>query len=169
MTPTTTRALLAFGVATLVASVLSGCFCTKQRTIVQSPAVVVEVVDQESGEPVEGARVKMCRIQIGPPPSEVLDRWETRTDADGRASFAGSTTSETVMPLMMHGVPQRGWELCVEHDEYAMVTSARDGGYLLVESMSEGETPRELPRQTVELPSKDSGSYGCPCDTVPDR
>jgi hypothetical protein len=149
-------------------SLLGGCCCPTDRQVVRSPAVAVQVVDDESGEPVEGARVQLCRVRIGPPPDAVVDRWNKTTDSDGRVSFAYRATEETVMPLMMHGVPQRGWILCAEHPDHGYARGP-SRGHLLVERGSTEVTPREVPDQTIELAPRGDETRPCDCDALPDE
>ena len=154
--------------AAVASSMLGGCCCTTDRVIVRSPGVEVTVVDEGSGEAVQDARVRLCRIRIGPPPDEVLDEWTKTTGPDGRASFEYRRDEETVMPLMIHGVPQRAWELCVEADGHAPMSDE-----ILVETAGDSaNTPSHLPDQTVELaesdgvsPESDRGQK-CACDTL---
>ncbi|MGM0555808.1 MAG: hypothetical protein ACQEVA_05475 [Myxococcota bacterium] len=152
----------------LACAVLGGCCFPVDRQIVRSPEVDVDVVDGESGKPVSGARVRLCRVRIGPPPEAVVDRWQATTDADGRASFDYLEGTEKTMPLMPHGVAQRGWELCVDHDKYGAGRPG-DGEYLLVESGPADQTPHRVPRQTIELSSPDDSPVVCPCDALPDE
>ena len=164
LTPHLTRP----GLALLAAMLLTGCCCIPvDRQVVHTPAVDVQVVDGETGEPVADARVRMCRVRIGPPPDAVVDEWTQHTDADGRVSFAYRETEETIMPLMMHGVPQRGWVLCADHPEHGATQSP--SGHLLVESGSSEETPHEVEPQTIELAPQTDDTRPCDCDALPDE
>ncbi len=110
-----------------VAPYLMGCLpIPVRRTAVVVPEAEVAIIDGESGAPVEGAVVELRRIHMGPPPSELLGTWEATSDDQGWAYFEEETERETHMPLMMHGVPQRQFTLCVRHEGYETEISDRE-------------------------------------------
>jgi hypothetical protein len=162
------RHTIIMAVSVIASTMLGGCCCPTGRQIVRSPEVDVEVIDGESGEPVAGARVRLCRVRIGPPPDAVVDRWTHTTDDEGRTAFEYVEGTETTMPLMPHGVAQRGWELCADHEDYGE-GKAGEGSYILVESGPAGETARRVPTQTIELVASDDAPIVCPCDSLPDE
>ena len=155
-----------FALGMLASTLAGGCCCTSDRAIVRSPEVDVRVIDQQSGERVEGASIELCRVRIGPPPDAVVDRWEQTTDADGRVSFDFVGGSETTMPLMMHGVAQRAWEVCVRDDSQVRATRR-----LMVEKMpgEDEETPAKLSEQVIELPPPADEAPTCVCETLRDE
>lgn len=94
---------------------LSGCIPVWRKTLL-CPAGVVRVHDATTGAPLAGARVIVRRYNVGPPPSRESHRFEAVTAPDGRAVFKAQTAHEWVMPLMMHGVPQWAFDICVDAD-----------------------------------------------------
>lgn len=101
----------------LVLSASGCCFIPVPRSYVVFQKVDVTVHDKEG--PVENARVTQARYIYHPhfvPETEIKS--SVRTDASGKVTFQESTSKEWVMPLMMHGVPGFGWQLCVEADGY---------------------------------------------------
>ena len=98
------------------------CPFPKKRTTLIRPEGTVRVLDAASGEPLEGAEVVLRRVRVGPPPHIETHSWTAVTDARGEASFEMELGTETVMPLMMHGVPQWGFEVCV-------TSPGRDGAW----------------------------------------
>jgi sterol desaturase/sphingolipid hydroxylase (fatty acid hydroxylase superfamily) len=77
------------------------------------PALEVHV--QGPDGPVEGAALTVARYVYFPhfqPESEKTV--SARTDHEGRHFFEHESKREWHMPLMMHGVPGYGWQLCVE-------------------------------------------------------
>lgn len=85
--------------------------------------------------------------------------------------FAANEESETVMPLMMHGVPQRAWYACVEAEGFEPTEVSTDAGRLLVEQPSgePAEMGKNLAIPVVELQPGDGqeGGYRCGCDLQP--
>ena len=130
------------------------------RTVVVVPDAQVEVVDGETGQPLEGAIVELRRIHMGPPPAELLDHWEVSTDDSGTVTFTKETERERHMPLMMHGVPQRKFSLCVRHEGYETEVGGRSRE--LVESggrLDDEEFPWEVVFQLTRGEESD-----CPDD-----
>jgi len=84
---------------------------------------MVRVVD-DTGDPVEDATVVVRRYRVGPPPHIETHRFEARTDTDGEATFEIDVGKESVMPLMMHGVPQWGFEVCATAPGYSSAHSS---------------------------------------------
>lgn len=110
---------------------LAGCVCLGgccpfpwKRTTLIRPDGTVTVVDADTGEPLDGATVVLRRYRVGPPPRIETHRWESDTGPDGEASFEMELAKETVMPLMMHGVPQWGFEVCVRHEGHSALTTS---------------------------------------------
>lgn len=98
----------------VVAALLSGACCPVpwHRTVLDAPGSNVRVIDA-AGNAVPGATVTVRRYNLGPPPRRQTGLWTATTSSNGAASFSQSSTGEWVMPLMMHGVPQWAWEVCV--------------------------------------------------------
>lgn len=125
-----------------------GCLpIPSEREILLRPAVDFLVESEESGKPVEGANVLLCRKRIGPPPSELLDVWTATTNSKGEASFSYKEGKETVYPLMMHGKSQRRWQFGVRAEGYEQLhreaeTGATSSVDLLTEEMD--YEPEEL-------------------------
>lgn len=125
---------------------MSGCcLIPVARTVTVIPEAEITVLDALSGAPISGAEVRLERHQIGPPPRGVLDVENGVTTTGGIVRFFERTTKEKTYPLMMHGVSQRGWTTCVQHDEYE--TAVFEGR--LIEAMNgHVDTPWHL---TVQL------------------
>ena len=116
-----------------VGPVIFGCLPVPvKRTVVVIPETEVTVTDADSAQPVEGATVFLRREHLGPPPRELLDTALKLTDGQGRVSFEQEEVRETHMPLMMHGVPQRRFTICVSHPGYQ--TELTDWETYLVET-----------------------------------
>ena len=88
------------------------CFVPMPRTVVLTPSARVRVVRSEDGQPIAGATVVLARRSD--PHDQAQGRWTATTGARGEARFARREESETVMPLMMHGVPFYRWNLCAQ-------------------------------------------------------
>lgn len=113
--------LVALGVALLIAT--GCCPIPVPKEYVAVPGVTFEV----TGAPAEGAEVMLVRNErpyIEPPATLVL---RERTDADGRVAFDEARETRTVMPLMMHGVPQYVFSWCVSAPGRAAVAGRLDG------------------------------------------
>jgi hypothetical protein len=103
----------ALGLAAAAAT--SGCIPWHREVVVQ-PALEFRVVDPQQ-RPVPGARILFI---AGSNPHHVLHH-SLRLEADeqGRAVLEQQRETETIYPLMMHGVPFYYWAWCVEKDGYA--------------------------------------------------
>ncbi len=109
-TPRLRRAI----VATAAIAVTPGCCPIPWlRTVSVRPELTVEVTDAH-GAPVAGAEVVVRRFVAAPGPEDALNRWTATTGPDGRITLPAIEETETVLPLMMHGVPWYGWEACVQ-------------------------------------------------------
>lgn len=96
---------------------LSGCLpIPMKKTFVMKPGGVVRVTD-DKGAPLVGAKVVLTRIKY--PYGRHDTEWTAVTDAKGEVSFAREEKTETVYPLMMHGVPQYAFAACAEAAGYA--------------------------------------------------
>lgn len=96
---------------------MSGCIPVP-RSVVLQPQGAVVVRDQDSGAPIAAARVLLRRYNLGPPPRRESRRFTANSDASGRALFTLETGHEWVMPLMMHGVPQWAFDVCIAAPGY---------------------------------------------------
>lgn len=145
-----------------------------ERTVVVRPEVEYRVEEAESGEPVEGVAIELCRIRIGPPPGARLDTWTRTTDADGRATFSYRQETESYQPLMMHGKAQRKWEHCLRAGEYAGYRRHSDDDnasatHLVTEEMSyePEQLGKGLEPVRLEVRREDGEEIrtpDCPCD-----
>jgi hypothetical protein len=96
--------------ALFAASVLAGCIPWRREALVQ-PALEIQVVDPDQ-RPVAGAAVLFLAASN---PHHVLHHvLRLETDQQGRVLLEERRESETVYPLMMHGVPFYYWAWCVE-------------------------------------------------------
>ena len=102
-------------IAALVCLAVACCPFPKKRTTLIRPGGTVRVLDAATGEPIEGANVVLRRVRVGPPPQIETHSWSAATNAKGEVSFELELGTETTMPLMMHGVPQWGFEVCATH------------------------------------------------------
>jgi hypothetical protein len=143
----------------IVAAALALAACCPfpwKRTALIRPGGTVRVLDAESGEPIEGARVVLRRCRVGPPPHVETHRWEADTDGKGEASFEIELEKETVFPLMMHGVPQWGFEVCVTAKDHA----GRAEGWLVVSPQADRRVEGTI-GEALEV-RLDRGEGGCP-------
>lgn len=114
------------------------------RTTALRPAGTVQVRAADTGAPIAAARVLVRRFNLGPPPRRETHRHEGRTGEDGRATFQAETAREWVMPLMMHGVPQWAFDVCVDAPGFA--------GRAAAWHIDHGEPPAQpLPDLTIAL------------------
>lgn len=97
---------------------VGSCIPVWRQTLLR-PAGAVVVRDAATAAPIVGAQVLVRRYNIGPPPRKQSHAWPAVTDAAGRAHFTLLTGREWVMPLMMHGVPQWSFDVCVNAPGYA--------------------------------------------------
>lgn len=117
--------LLHLYVPGLALVVLSGCCpIPVPRTATVYPEIRATVTDADSGVPISESTVFVQRVHLGPPPTEILGHTEAITDPGGKARLAAVSEREFVMPLMMHGVPHRGWRICISHPDYETVLPA---------------------------------------------
>lgn len=101
--------ILAVGAGLLASAAC--CPIPVSRAVSERPDLTVEVFDS-SGLPAAGATVTVRRAIVGPPPKTETHRWTTTTDLHGRAHLPAIEVRETTLPLMMHGVPWYGWQVC---------------------------------------------------------
>lgn len=98
--------------AALLAGLAACCPIPLSRAITVRPELSVQVVDASgAGAP---ARVRIARRTAGPPPDTELEVWWAETDAQGAVVVPRIDGTDTIMPLMMHGVTWYAWELCAE-------------------------------------------------------
>jgi hypothetical protein len=118
------RRLAEVAAALLLSSATGACLPVPwHRTVFVSPEGTVRVVDAVTRAPIAGAEVVVRRYNIGPPPRRETDRFSATTSSAGEASFLGSARGEWVMPLMMHGVPQWGAEVCASAPGFAPISA----------------------------------------------
>lgn len=96
-------------------AVLSGCI-PMRKTFVMRPEATVRVVDSD-GAPITSASVVLVRNKY--PYGSRDARWSAKTDAKGEVSFSREEETQTVYPLMMHGVPGYGFVVCADAPGYA--------------------------------------------------
>jgi hypothetical protein len=103
------------GLVLVAAAALAGCIPWQREVLVQ-PALEFLVVDPQQ-RPLPGARILFV---AGSNPHHVLHHTlRLETDQTGRAAIEAQRETETIYPLMMHGVPFYYWTWCVELDGYA--------------------------------------------------
>jgi hypothetical protein len=137
------------------------CPFPRKRTTLIRPEGTVRVLDASTGEPIEGAEVVLRRVRVGPPPHIESHSWTATTDAAGEASFELELGTETVMPLMMHGVPQWGFEACATHPGHGGAWSS----WLVVPPPSDrSEVGRIAEPLVLEL--EPGGDEACPWEIL---
>lgn len=99
----------ALGVAGVLLVGTACCPIPVPRQVTVRPALTVTVVDA-SGRPAD-ATLTVRRYVSGPPPDTETHRW-TAPAPGGHATLDGIEQSETMLPLMMHGVPWYSWQIC---------------------------------------------------------
>ena len=77
------------------------------------PDLEITVTDA-GGAPVPGVEVILRRTIAAPGPATEIARFVTLTDEHGVARFDRAEVTDTVMPLMMHGVPYIDFEICAQ-------------------------------------------------------
>jgi hypothetical protein len=146
--PVTTRWLLrAWAVLGLIP--LGACCIPFPERGLAVPELEVAVVDP-AGAPAADAEVVVRRLVTAPSPRTELARRTGRTDADGVARFDREVVDEQSMPLMMHGRPDLGFELCVD---------AGERGAAMAEPAANGRDP-EAPAETLQV-VLDPDARGC--------
>ena len=88
------------------------CFVPLPRTVTLVPAARFEVTGAQNGGAIAGARIVLERGSD--PHGRPGGRWVERANTLGRFAFERTTADETIMPLMMHGVPFYYWNACVD-------------------------------------------------------
>jgi hypothetical protein len=119
---------------------LSGCIPWRREALVQ-PALQIRVTSPD-GKPLPGARILF--VAASNPHGVLHHALELRTDEQGVATLDEERQTETIYPLMMHGVPFYYWTWCVEKDGY-------------VPEVRGIQSPPETPVQTVVLQPGSSG------------
>jgi hypothetical protein len=109
--------LLALGGA-FVALLFAVLFTGVEREIVTRPSAAITVVG-EDGAPVSGARVRF--VWSSAPHHVVHETADFVADDSGRVTVELRKETERIHPFCMHGVPEHGFELCVESDGRAPV------------------------------------------------
>lgn len=95
--------------------VFSGCIPWR-KTFTMRPPTAVRVVDA-SGGPIAAATVVLVRNKY--PYGSRDATWHAKTDLKGEVSFTREEETQTVYPLMMHGVPGYGFVVCADAPGYA--------------------------------------------------
>lgn len=135
----------------IIATVALGSGCCPiplPREKIVVPALDMRI--QAGGDPLAAARVHVARFEYYP-----HFRPETKiavlgtTDSEGRVVFEQKTQTETSMPLMMHGVPSYGWQLCAEADGHDAV---------VIEATPDFENAPAARKIVVELEPGDGSS-----------
>ena len=132
-----------------------GCI-PMRKTYVLRPDGIVRVVDGK-GAPIAGARVSLIRHRH--PHGRNDAEWRTTADARGEVAFTREERTQTVFPLMMHGVPAYSFVACAEAPGYAGTTaqwSAPAGGGqfgTLAIELPEGERPCDAPIDLAPPPA----------------
>lgn len=99
----------------MIGLLLTGCPIPVPRTAVIQPALTIQVLD-EKGRPLVHQEVRFSWYSH---PHRRFHRADVyRTDKYGKITFAKKTKREWVMPLMMHGVPQHYWVVCLNRKGY---------------------------------------------------
>ncbi|HJL19213.1 MAG TPA: carboxypeptidase-like regulatory domain-containing protein [Sandaracinaceae bacterium LLY-WYZ-13_1] len=137
--PLTTR-WLARALALLGLIPLGACCIPFPEEGLAVPELEVVVVDP-AGAPVADAEVVVRRFVTAPSPHTELGRRTGRTDADGVLRFEREVVDERSMPLMMHGRPDIGFELCAD---------AGERGAAMAEPTANGRDPG-APAETLEI------------------
>ncbi len=109
------------------------------------PALTTVVTS--GGQPLADAVVWVIRYEINPhfrPETAITE--SKQVGPDGTYKLEYEEVEETVMPLMMHGVPGYGWYVCVEHPNHETFFSHVRIPY------DENRKPHE--RLRVEVPMK---------------
>jgi hypothetical protein len=148
-------------IVTALCLALAGCPVPKKRTTLIRPQGTVRVLDAATGDPLEEAEVVLRRVRVGPPPHIESHSWTARTDAAGEARFELELGTETVMPLMMHGVPQWGFEACATHPGHAGAWSS----WLVVPPPSDRSEVGRIDEPLV-LELEPGGDGSCPWDVL---
>ena len=119
------------------------------------PEGTIRVVD-ESGNPVVGARVIVRRYRVGPPPRVETHRFVQQSDTRGLVRFEMKLDTERIFPLLMHGVPQWGFEVCATKPAYRAAVTR----WLVVDRRrSPKENGHAVPELSLTLAT---GSGECP-------
>jgi hypothetical protein len=103
-----------------VAALLAGCV---PQAVVTQPALRLHL-SNEAGEPVD-AEVTLHWWEY--PHRRQRSVSAVSTDAGGTATFTETVATETMMPLMPHGIPAYNWTFCIEAAGYkTLIGTVRD-------------------------------------------
>lgn len=105
------------------ATAISGCILPVPRRVATRPSLAVRVTEASAHAPIQGATIQIIRYNLGPPPSRISHRYRFTTDADGKVVLSAVYVQEWTQPLMMHGVPQWCFSVCIEADGYAPMST----------------------------------------------
>ncbi len=139
----------------LAFAVLMGCIPMK-KTFIMRPGGTIQVVDAK-GAPIASASVTLTRNKY--PYGREDAQWHEKTDAKGEVSFTREENTQTVFPLMMHGVPGYGFVACAEAPGYA----GKSGSWMLPEEgpqpplvlkLAQGDRPCVPPKGELTAPPK---------------
>ena len=136
----------------------SGCVIPVYRSTVLLPTGTVIVRDTESHAPIDHARVFVRRYNVGPPPRRQSHQYIGITAADGRTSFTLVKGHEWAMPLMMHGVTQWAFDVCVDAPGY----QGRPAAWLVQGMWTEDKDRAPQPDLVVALPRGEGSCEASP-------
>lgn len=129
--------------ALLLAIALAGCIPVK-KTYVTWPGRTVRVKDGKGAI----AAAKLAIVRVEHPYSREVETRTFTTDEAGEVKLVEEKTTKTVMPLMMHGVPQYSFRACAEAAGHASATKEWwDAGASPIElTLARGSRPCEAPK-----------------------
>lgn len=99
----------------LLTTLLAGACIPWSREVLVQPTMKMTVVDSDK-RPIPGASVLF--VSGSNPHHKLHHALRLTTDEQGRVHLEAKLESETVYPLMMHGVPFYYWGWCVEKTGY---------------------------------------------------
>lgn len=135
----------------LYLATLAACCIPMKRAGLEQPDA--EIVVRNAKGPLGGTTVILRRFIRAPGPQEVLQDYVVETNSLGSVSFARIDTRDTVMPFMMHGVPDIGFEVCATGPEGSAVG-------VLSASNFNVDQPHERIELTLEPAHPDCASAG---------
>lgn len=140
------RWLLVLGIAVLLLPLLM--FIPWRRDTILLPSGTILVIDAATKRPLAGVDVVVYRYRLGPPPRITTHVYRRRTSTDGAVSFDAALGRETILPLMMHGVPQWAFLVCAQKPGYRV---ARKRWVVRIPGHAAADDARSAPRLRIEL------------------